>query len=276
MTQPETGRPRPGPELKWVPREHGASFMSVHTLLLGVVAGFVSGGASWTGFALALVFGALVLPISGAVSVWSHPKLGARAKRRAAALLFVFGIAGVLSLLHGPAPQLLGLGVVGALLGGGYAMARTATGPRSILTELAAIGCLSLLAPLAWLLIAGPQTGWWASAPLSFLAFGGTVPYIRTRVRRRRFGDQLLAERLRGGWMALAWQAASLVVSAALAVGVPTSWLVVAAFVPGAAKTTIGIAGRERKPPIKHLGYLETAVSTVFAVLAGVGLGLGS
>lgn len=274
MTQPPGRSARPGPDLKWVPREHGASFMSVHTLLLGIVAGAAAGTTfSWTGFVLTLVFGALVLPISGAVSVWSHPKLGARAKRRTAVLLGIFAIADVVALAHGPAAELLALGVVGATLGAAYALARGRTGPRSTLTELVAIACLSLLAPLGWLLIAGAAGPWQLSAPIAFLAFGGTVPYVRTRVRRRRFTDMTLGQRLRGGAVALTWQAVALSVGVAVAAAGITTWWVPVAYVPGAIKTLIGIAGPERKPPIKHMGYLETAISTLFAVLAGIGLG---
>jgi hypothetical protein len=54
------------------------------------------------------------------------------------------------------------------------------------------------------------------------------------------------------------------------------SWLVPLAFVPGALKTAIALARPETKPPIKRIGYLETAISTAFAVLAGIGLGISA
>jgi hypothetical protein len=46
------------------------------------------------------------------------------------------------------------------------------------------------------------------------------------------------------------------------------------AFVPGAIKVSLAIARPESRPPIKRIGYLETGISTVFAVLAGIGLGI--
>jgi hypothetical protein len=46
------------------------------------------------------------------------------------------------------------------------------------------------------------------------------------------------------------------------------------AFLPGTAKTVGALARPETKPPIRRIGYLETAISTVFAVLAGIGLGI--
>jgi hypothetical protein len=38
-------------------------------------------------------------------------------------------------------------------------------------------------------------------------------------------------------------------------------------------KTVLGIALPERRPELRRIGYLETAISTLFAVLAGMGLG---
>jgi hypothetical protein len=50
--------------------------------------------------------------------------------------------------------------------------------------------------------------------------------------------------------------------------------LVPVAFVPGALKTFLGLARPETRPPIQRIGYVETAISTAFAILAGVGLGV--
>jgi len=99
---------------------------------------------------------------------------------------------------------------------------------------------------------------------------------VRERVRRRRFPEMSLAERLRGGAVALAWQIVALAGATALAVGGTVSLLVPLAFVPGATKTTIALIRPETKPPIKRIGYLETVISTAFAVLAGVGLGISA
>ena len=275
MTQDANLHQGRGPTLSWVPKEHGASFMSIHALLLGVIAGFVSGGEDFGGLLLALTLAALVLPISGAVSVWSHPKLAARARRRGAGLAAVFAVLGGFTLVHGPAVELLTVGASAAVLAGCYALARIRKGPRSTSAQLAAITCISLLAPLAWLLIAGADDGWQLSAPVAFLAFGASVPYVRERVRRRRFKTMTLAERLRGGTPTLAWQAVALLASGAAAVSGLASPLVAVAFLPGAVKTTRAIALPESRPPIRRIGYVETVLSTLFAVLAGVGLGLG-
>ena len=267
-------RPAAAASLSLVPKEHGASFMSVHALLLGIVAGFAAGGRSWTGLLLSLAFGALFLPLTAAVSVITHPKLAARARRRAVILGAAFAALGGLALLHGPAAQLLWLGATGTVLGGVYAVARDQTGPRSVPSQLTAIASICLLAPLAWLLTAGVTDRWQLSAVAAFLSFGGTVPYVRERVRRRRFPSLTFAERLRGGWLALAWQAVALG-SACVAAGAGVvSPLVPVAFVPGVVKVVSAIARPETRPPIKRIGYLETGVSTVFAVLAGISLGI--
>jgi hypothetical protein len=266
--------PASTPELKLVPKEHGASFMSVHSLLLGIVAGFAAGGDDWAGLALALTFGGLFLPLTAAVSVITQPRLAHAARRRAAILGALFAAVGALSLVHGPAPELLALGGIGIALGGLYAVSRSRTGGRSVPSQLAAIASIALLAPLAWLLVAGPTDRWPLSAPTAFLAFGGTVPYVRERVRRRRFATMTAAERLRGGAAAIAWQAVALGGAAALALAGVVHALVPLAFLLGAAKVAVAIARPETKPPIKRIGYLETAISTAFAVLAGIGLGI--
>jgi hypothetical protein len=268
-------RPVAAASLSLVPKEHGASFMSVHALLLGIVAGFAAGGRNWTGLLLSLAFGASFLPLTAAVSVITHPKLAARARRRAVALGALFAILGVLALVHGPAPELVSIGVVGAALGAVYAVARRLTGARSVPSQLAAIASICLLAPLAWLLIAGAIERWPLSAVAAFGSFGGTVPYVRERVRRRRFPSLTLAERIRGGWLAILWQAVALGAACIAAGAGFVTWLVPVAFVPGAIKVFAAIARPESRPPIKRIGYLETGISTVFAVLAGIGLGIG-
>ncbi len=262
------------PELKLVPKEHGASFMSVHSLLLGLVAGFAAGGDEWAGLALALAFGVLFLPLTAAISVITQPRLSAAARRRTAVLGTPFAAIGALSLWHGPVRELILLGGSGVVLGGLYVLSRARTGGRSVPSQLTAIASISLLVPLAWVLIAGPTDRWPLAAPAAFLAFGGTVPYVRERVRRRRFDEMPIAERLRGGAIALVWQAVGLTSAGALALAGVVHPLVPLAFVPGAAKTTIALVRPETKPPIKRIGYLETAISTVFAVLAGIGLAI--
>ncbi len=257
-----------------VPKEHGASFMAVHALLLGIVAGLTAGGRDLAGAFLALAFGALALPLSAAVSVMTRAALASRARRRVGELVGAMGIAGVLTLLHGPARQLFVLSAVGAALTAAYAAGRAVTGPRSVPTQLFAIACISLLAPLAWLLVAGPTARWPLSAPAAFLAFGGTVPYVRERVRRRRFQALSLGDRLRGGSSALAWQTITLLLAALAAGAGIVHWLVLLAFVPAAAKTFLALLRPESRPPIRRIGYLETAVSTSFAVLVAIGLGI--
>jgi len=257
-----------------VPKEHGASFMSVHSLLLGIVAGFAAGGDDLAGLALALGFGVLFLPLTAAISVITQPRLAAAARRRVALLGVGFAALGVLALVHGPALELGCIGGAGVVLAGVYGLTRRATGGRSVPSQLAAIASISLLAPLAWLLLAGPTDRWALSAVAAFLAFGGTVPYVRERVRRRRIARMTLAERLRGGATAVVWQLVALAAAVVLAAGGVVNALVPLAFVPGAVKTLLGLARPEAKPPIRRIGYLETAISTAFAVLAGIGLGI--
>jgi hypothetical protein len=262
--------------LSLVPKEHGASFMSVHALLLGLVAGLAAGGNDLAGAALALALGALFLPITGAVSVLTHPRFAAAARRRLTVLGAVAAVVGALVLVHGPRAQLLAVGAVGVVLAGLYGALRTKTGPRSLPTQLAAIASICLLAPVTWLLVAGATGPWALGAPAAFLSFGGTVPYVRARVQRRRLGEQTLGQRLHGGAVALAWQVGALALAAVAVAGSAATVLLPVAYLPGAVKTFVGLGRPERRPPIKKIGYLETVVSTVFAVLAGLGLGLAA
>ncbi|GIV00549.1 MAG: hypothetical protein KatS3mg014_2164 [Actinomycetota bacterium] len=256
-----------------VPREHGASFMSVHALVLGIVAGLTAGPRGWTGVAIAVAVEAAFLPFTAAVSVMTHPRLAQAARRRAIGLGAALALLGALALLQGPRRELLALGAVGAAVGALYALARARAGARSVAAQLAAIAGISLLASFAWLVVAGPTPRWPLGAVWCFLAFGGAVPYVRERVRRRRLGIQRLDERLRGGALALAWQVAALGIAWGLAWAGRVTPLAAVAFVPGALKTLLGIAFPERRPELRRIGYLETAISTLFAVLAGMGLG---
>ncbi len=248
--------------------------MAMHALLLGVIAGVGAGGRDLLGLALAVLFGTLFVPLTAAVSALSHPRLRSRAFRRAVALGLALSALGLLALVRGPAGPLLGIAGAGAPVGVVYAVARARTGARSVPTQLAAIAGISLLAPFAWVLLGGGSDRWPLAAAGAFASFGGTVPYVRERVRRRRRADRTVAIRARNGLVALLWQALALVCAlGALAAGAIHP-LVPIALVPGAIKTFAGILRSESRPPIKRIGYLETVISTVFAVLAGIGLGL--
>ncbi len=248
--------------------------MAVHALLLGIVAGLTAGGRDLAGAFLALAFGTLALPLSAAVSVMTRAALassGETARRRARWDDGHRGRPGAAARSGSTAPR-AGRGRRGALCR--IRRRSRVTGPRSIPTQLSAIACISLLAPLAWLLVAGATARWPLSAPAAFLAFGGTVPYVRERVRRRRFQALSLGDRLRGGSVALSWQTVTLLLPA-LAVGAGiVHWLALLAFVPGAAKTFLALLRPESRPPIRRIGYLETVLSTAFAVLVAIGLGI--
>jgi YwiC-like protein len=257
-----------------VPKEHGASLMSAHALLLGIAASVAVGRADLVGIAIAVAIAALFVPLAAAISVVSHIAMRAAARRRAAVLLAAEGALGVAVLLHGPVAELLVVAGVGVLVALAYAVARRRTGARSVPTQLAAIAGISLLAPVTWLLGCGARGAWPLSGVAAFLSFGGTVPYVRERVRRRRPPELGPVERIRRGGVALAWQVTALLLAVVVWRLERATVLLPAAFVPGLVKTFAGIARSERKPPIAHIGYLETAISTVFAVMAGVGFGL--
>jgi hypothetical protein len=250
--------------------------MSAHALLLGIAASVAIGRVDVAGLAIAAAIGTLFVPLAAAISVMSHRAMRAGARRRTVALVALEAALGLAALLRGPAASLVGVGIAGAAIAGAYALARIRTGTRSVLTQLAAIAGISLLAPATWLLSAGTRGAWPLSAVAAFLSFGGTVPYVRERVRRRRTPGPTLGQRIGHGGVALGWQTVAMGVALAFWAAGRATVLLPIAFVPGLAKTMVGIVRSERKPPIAHIGYLETAVSTLFAVLAGIGMGLAA
>jgi hypothetical protein len=247
--------------------------MSAHALLLGLTAAISARGVDLAGALIAVAITALFVPLTAAISAMSHPAMRDAARRRFASLGAIGAALGLAALVHGPASSLAWLACGGSVIALWYGLARRRAGARAVVTRLAAIAGISLLAPATWLLCAGDRGPWWLSSLVAFLSFGGSVPYVRERVRRRRRQVEPLGARLVAAWPALAWQAVALVVGIALVSLDRAGPLLAVAFLPGAVKTVAGVARRERKPPIQRIGYLETAVSTVFAVLAGIGLG---
>ena len=247
----------------------------MHALLLGLIGGLVAGRVGWHalwGALCAAAFVAMLLPLAAAVAVWSHPALGPLARQRAWRLLPALAMVGAAALAIGPRAQIVALGCAGGGLGAAYLAVRRRWGPRSAGAELAAIAAIGLVGPLAWILVGGASARWYLAAPAMFLAAGGTVPYVRERVRRRPVRDLRLRRRVRRGAPALLWQAAALALTGiAVSAGV-VGPLTVVAFAPGAIATLAGIVAPERRPPIRRIGYGQTAIATAFAVLAGLAL----
>ncbi len=183
----------------------------MHALLLGLIGGLVAGRVGWHalwGALCAAAFVAMLLPLAAAVAVWSHPALGPLARQRAWRLLPALAMVGAAALAIGPRAQIVALGCAGGGLGAAYLAVRRRWGPRSAGAELAAIAAIGLVGPLAWILVGGASARWYLAAPAMFLAAGGTVPYVRERVRRRPVRDLRLRRRVRRGAPALLWQAA--------------------------------------------------------------------
>lgn len=248
--------------------------MAIHALLLGAVAGVTAGDPSWSGLLVAVSFVLVFLPLGAAVSSLSRVAVRRQAQRRIPFLVGGLGVAGAGALAIGPVVELAVIGVAAVFLAGAYEIARRMRGHRSVSAELLAIAGISTFAPMTWLLVSGPSPAWALSGPVAFLAFGGTVPYVRERVHRRKETDLTIAVRLRRGALAMAWQAAALASAAVAAWAGWATWLLPVAFGAGTVKTVAGLTARERRPRIQRIGIVEAVVSTVFAILAGIALGL--
>jgi hypothetical protein len=161
---------------------------------------------------------------------------------------------------------LLYWGAIGAVLTGIYVGLVFRRKERSLLGEWLGILGLTSAAGVVW----SAGTGNWGELgfllwALAFLYFGGSVPYVRLRVRQMKEG--VLAWTSKEALQALLYSSLVLLIVGwgAWLQQVPS--VAVVPFVLSLVKTIWALADKKGPRKIAHIGYSEAVMSTVFAVL---------
>jgi hypothetical protein len=102
---------------------------------------------------------------------------------------------------------------------------------------------------------------------VAFLYFGGTVPYVKLRVKQMKLAEPSLPARLDIARPALVYTAISLVAVALAAYQQLVPWLVAVPFVLSLTKAVWAVFESRGPKKIAHIGYSEAVLSTVFAIL---------
>jgi 4-hydroxybenzoate polyprenyltransferase len=102
---------------------------------------------------------------------------------------------------------------------------------------------------------------------VAFLYFGGTVPYVKLRVRQMKSKGLSLPARLEIAQPALVYTAISLVAVALAGYQKLLPWLVVVPFALSLSKVIWAVFEDRGPKKIAHIGYSEAVLSTVFAIL---------
>lgn len=259
-----------------LPKEHGSWAMLIVPLLLGL---FVA--PAWHGRALILLTAALGFfltryPLVVLVKTRKRPTADRAYLWRWAALYGVITVlcGGWLVLMH----RLVWLAVIG-LFGAGLLLFNLWLVSRrqelSLPGELTGIAGLALGAPMAYYAASGQLDSTAALLGLiNFLYFGGTVFYIKLKVRQqpRLPAPERVGERLVKAKACLAYQTAALTLLVALAALRWTPLFLPLAFIPVTVKMVYGAWHWQDKKSLSlvRLGLAEIAHAVVFAGLVSV------
>jgi hypothetical protein len=252
-----------------VPREHGAWFMLGHCLLIGALV-----GGSFT-LPVLLIIVASVLSfmamqgLKQLARAFRNRQHGVAVRLPKASAGFLAGAvaAGAAAVFGWNLYALLIWGIVSFVITAVYAWVLFRRKERSVLGEWLGITGLTLSAGAVW--TAG--TGRWGTEALilwalALLYFGGTVPYVKFRVKQMKKETHRLGSRMVQSRNATLYclVALGLVALAALLDFIP--FLAAVPFVLSLAKV-LWTAVRGKGPQkIAHVGYGEAVFSTVFAI----------
>jgi hypothetical protein len=177
---------------------------------------------------------------------------------------------GVLLLVWSRLWGLLALGGLAALLLGLYLWQVTRRAEKSLAGELLGVAGLTLTAPGAYAVGTGRFDGTalvlWA---LNFLYFGGSVFYVRLRVREqpRRPAPGGWWGRLAAARVTILYHLAALALVAVFARFGLTSLLAALAFVPTVCKAFQGVLAWPGRVNVRRVGVVEVAHAVAFAAL---------
>lgn len=253
-----------------LPREHGAWAMFLIPILMGII---TAGDLDWGVLAfLVTAFGFFLFRYPIMLAVKSRSLY---LRRHYIWWSLVYAIitlaAGILLAFTSFDWLLLPLGALGLLTLAIYLWRAAHRTEMTVWGEWIGIAGLALGAPGVYLVGTGKlDTTAIALYVLNVLYFGGTVLYVRYRVREQR----LLAPDL--NWLARLWAgratvgyhvAASFLIAAAALVGMVPA-LVLLAFIPVLCKAIGGIVTLPlARPDIRQMGVIELAMTVIFAVV---------
>lgn len=253
-----------------LPREHGAWAMFAVPLLVGIGA-----GGKWNTNLLLLALTALgffLLRYPLMLAIKSRAP-GARldALRWSAVYAALAAITGVWLLL---ATQLLPLAAIGALGFASLAIYLWLAARRAEMStagEWIGIAGLALGAPAAYLVATRSlDTAAIVVYLLNVLFFGGTVLYVRFKVReqpRAVVPTTNWFERLWAGRVTILYHALVLIAVALLAASGIVPALVAVAFILPMCKVLGGVATRSARVNLPRLGLIELSVTVAFALV---------
>ncbi len=253
-----------------VPKEHGAWFMLGHCLLIGAL---VSGSF---GIPVLLVITASVLvfvamqglkQLTRAFRQREH-QIPMRVPWVSMGFLLAAGVTGLAAVVGWDLKVLLVWGAASLVLTAAYAWVLFQRRERSLSGEWLGIFGLTMSAGTVW--TAG-NGGWGREAlwlwALAFFYFGGSVPYVKLRVKQMKTDSHSFQSHLRIARTALLYSFVTLaiVVFAEFKGLVPL--LAVVPFVLSLAKVVWVTLRRQGPKRVAHVGYSEVVFSTLFAVL---------
>jgi hypothetical protein len=254
-----------------VPKEHGAWFMLGHCLLIGAfVAGSFSVPVLLIILACVLTFMAMqgLKQLARAIRRREHG-VPVRLPRATAWFLAGAVLTGAAVVLGWNLGALVIWGILSIVITAAYAWVLLRRKERSVLGEWLGISGLTLSAGAVW--TAGTSRFGveglilWG---LAFLYFGGTVPYVRLRVKQMKAEMSLsLKKRIGQARNALVYSVITLAAVTLAAITDIVPFLAVLPFVVSLLKVLWTGARGEGPRKIAHVGYGEAVFSTLFAVL---------
>jgi hypothetical protein len=253
-----------------VPKEHGAWFMLGHCLLIGALVARSFGMPVWLIITASVLFFMAMQGLKQVARAFRHRVHGVPFRFPKASAGFLAGavVSGVAAIVGWRIEALLIWGALSVVITATYAWILFQRKERSVLGEWLGILGLTLSAGAVWTAGAGR---WdrealilWA---LSFLYFGGTVPFVRFRVKQMKAGSTGLGERMGHARNAMLYSFIVLALVGFLAALAYIPSLAVLPFALSLGKILWAMSRGKAPLKIAHVGYSEAVYSSLFAVL---------
>jgi len=248
-----------------MPKEHGSWGM----FFLPMLAGFlVAGHFPLPGTALFLAAAILIFlarePFLSAWRQWRRHQPFGPAERRSLGMLALAVVLG--GALLPSYPWLIVPGVLGGIVLVWQAVATMTGQGRSVPTELTAIAVSMLNAPVAAYVASGGELRWlWAGLfLLCFAYFGGTVFYVKMRVKAAHAKVPAMAESARRACAGYHGLMAILVGGSAIGGLIP--WLTAAVYLPAILRAFWYVTKPTKELNLKQIGWTEVVFSLLWLV----------